>query len=526
MSKAPKKTKAEKIAPPVMDELTAATAGSTANLESLMEPSDPLLKQKGGDTKIYKAIRSDDQVKTVLEQRQSAMVAAEWEVDAGGTDAASVKAADDLRTQLKAMKFDRASKGMWESIYYGYRLGECIWNTDGKSIILERVKVRDQTRFRFDLAGRPRFITGGGKDAPLPEQKFWITQTGADHDDDPYGLGLAHWLYWPVFFKRQGLSFWLQFLDKIGTPSVWGQHPPQATDIERNKLLAALNSLRRNSTVITPVGVDIKLLEAARSATPDFAALIRVMNEAISKIVVGQTMTVENGSSRSQAEVHMDVRGDIVKADADLLCESFNQGPVVWLTYWNHPTATPPRVFRRTEAPEDLGRLAERDAKLVQVGYRPSLARVQEVYGDGYLPIEASAPPKPDDASNPGDAADGLDAGGDGKKPKPQTLPEFADAGGMQLRPTDAVDDITAQLSRQAEPAIAAIAAKAEQLLHECGSLQEFSDRLVELYPAAPDAVIGEAIAQALALGDLQGRATVTDDPGADDPAQPGGGAA
>ncbi|MFX5157705.1 DUF935 family protein, partial [Acinetobacter baumannii] len=87
--------------------------------------------------------------------------------------------------------------------------------------------------------------------------------------------------------------------------------------------------------VIIPKGMEIELLEAARSGTGDYKTLHDTMDETIAKAILGQTMTTDNGSSKSQAEVHMEVRQDIVKADADLICESFNLGPVRWLTMFN-----------------------------------------------------------------------------------------------------------------------------------------------------------------------------------------------
>src|SRR5690606_41171473 len=65
-----------------------------------------------------------------------------------------------------------------------------------------------------------------------------------------YGLGLAHWLYWPVYFKRGGLKLWLTFLDKFGAPTVRGTYPPNATAEEKQRLLAALEAVTSESGVI------------------------------------------------------------------------------------------------------------------------------------------------------------------------------------------------------------------------------------------------------------------------------------
>ena len=117
------------------------------------------------------------------------------------------------------------------------------------------------------------------------------------------------------------------------------------------------------------------------------------MDAAISKIVLSQTMTTDDGSSLSQAQVHEGVKVEVIKADADMLCESFNQQVVTWLTAWNYPTANPPRVWRNTEPEEDLKARAERDNQISQLGYEPTEEYILNTYGEGWKKKEASPLP-------------------------------------------------------------------------------------------------------------------------------------
>ena len=109
----------------------------------------------------------------------------------------------------------------------------------------------------------------------------------------------------------------------------------------KQKALSALSAIQTDSGVVVPDNVVIDLLEAARSGTADYSTLCARMDASISKIVLSQTMTTDDGSSLSQAQVHEGVKDQVVKADADMLCESFNQQVVTWLTAWNFPTANP-----------------------------------------------------------------------------------------------------------------------------------------------------------------------------------------
>jgi hypothetical protein len=64
----------------------------------------------------------------------------------------------------------------------------------------------------------------------MPERKFWTFSAGAATDDEPYGLGLGHFLYWPVFFKRNDIKFWLIFLEKFAAPN---RHRPASAACRR-----------------------------------------------------------------------------------------------------------------------------------------------------------------------------------------------------------------------------------------------------------------------------------------------------
>ena len=78
------------------------------------------------------------------------------------------------------------------------------------------------------------------------------------------------------------------------------------------------------------------------------------------------------------------MRSDLVKADADLICGSFNRQVVTWLTEWNFPGAKPPKVWRITDAPEDLVARAERDSKIYALGFEPTPEYIAATYGEGW----------------------------------------------------------------------------------------------------------------------------------------------
>ena len=139
---------------------------------------------------------------------------------------APAAAADFMREQLKAQPWDAITDQMLYGVYYGYSVAELMWSTDGSQVVIDGIRVRNRARFQYDLDYQLRLVddmTPQGK--LMPERKFWTFAAGASFSDNPYGLGLAHSLYWPVFFKRSDIKFWLIFLEKFGMPTTTGRLP-------------------------------------------------------------------------------------------------------------------------------------------------------------------------------------------------------------------------------------------------------------------------------------------------------------
>ncbi|WP_142851045.1 DUF935 family protein, partial [Telmatospirillum sp. J64-1] len=305
-------------------------------LGEILATPDPVLDSLGGDLKHYRALLRDHQVKSCWQQRQRAITAAEWEVEPGGTSAQDKAAAEFLDEQLRRIGFDRVCAKMLHGQYFGYAVGECLWARDGSRITLEAIRVRKPERFRFGRDGALRLVTRTSPAGEvMPPAKFWVFTAEGDNDDDPHGLGLAHYLYWPVFLKRNAAKFWAIALEKFGMPTAVGHYPQGTTNSEIAKLLSSLLALHGQAAVAFPEGFQAKLLEAVRTSGGDHDTFVRYWDAAIAKIILSQTMTTDDGSSRSQAEVHESVRDDVVQGDADLQCESFNDQVARWLTEWN-----------------------------------------------------------------------------------------------------------------------------------------------------------------------------------------------
>lgn len=402
----------------------SAPASESASIAAYLDPytkiiqnEDPiLLTRGGGDLKVYQEVLRDDQVKSTFQQRRLSVISKQWIVEAGGKDAMSKAAADALSANIKNISWDAISDKMLFAVMHGYAVGEVIWEQQDNLISIADIKVRDRNRFKFNVDGELYLIKADFQYAAMPDRKFWVVSTGADTSDNPYGLGLAHWLYWPVFFKRNGIKFWLIFLEKFGQPTAVGKLPTGKENDQtmKNKVLAALKSIATDVAITVPEGTIIELIEAKRSGAADYEALKDAMDAAIAKIVLSQTMTTDDGSSHSQSETHAGVRDMVIAADADMLCESFNQSVVKWWWEYNQaafPDAKQPRIYRQVKPAADLNKTAERDKNICELGYEPTEEYIRETYGEGWqkkqvqpqpvLPVPNPNPDSSNFAENP-----------------------------------------------------------------------------------------------------------------------------
>ena len=412
---------------------------SLAGFTAALQP-DPLGGNNEG--KSYPDLLRDDQVHACFQQRRLAVVSTKWSVEPGGEDSEDKRAAEALNDNLQALQFDDICDQMLYGVFYGRGVAEVIWELDGSLVRIADIRPRDPFRFRHDAKRRLLLQEGMAAGRRMPAKKFWLLYRPGGVGSLGGGQGLAYYLYWPVYIKRNALSFWATFAEKFSSPSVKGIVPPMATEAEKQELLRACGTLGSEAAVVIPEGMQIELLEATRRGGGDYKEFVAAMNQAISKVILSQTMTTDDGSSRAQAVVHETVRDKIVKSDAELLCESFNRSAVKWWAEWNFPNAKPPRVLRRMKEVDDLNARVARDAQLMDRGFVPDDEYIKRHYGEGWRRLAPAAKPQ-------GFASDG----GEDEAPSDEWQPQW------QLLGEEA-------------------AAEIERLAKVAGSLAEFADKL------------------------------------------------
>lgn len=362
----------------------------------VMRPGDDILALKGGarGLAIYDDLERDPWVYACMHKRKMAVIGRSWVVEPASDSRIDKKAADMVRGHLDVLNFDPVCYHLLDGILKGRSAGEIMWVRDGNELRPGEIRPRDGRRFGYDdnYALRLLTITNPLYGEAVPDKKFIVHSFGAK-DYNPHGIGLGQKLWWPVFFKRQGLSFWLQFLDKFGAPTAVG-HYQAGVDI--NQLEDALRRIAHDAGVALPDGASVELLEATRSGTGTHEGLIRYMDEQIAAAILGDGGGRGSGGEMASAAIlRNEIRLEQVKADADLLSATLNASLIAWDVELNMPGAKPPMVWREVKEDEDLKARAERDKMLVEMGFRPTIDYVIETYGGQWeyiTPLKPKAP--------------------------------------------------------------------------------------------------------------------------------------
>ena len=343
----------------------------------------------GKSLDLYDELESDAHVKAVISKRKRVVIAREWMVNEADNSDEAVRAAELVRNCITAINFDKVTENFLDALMKGYAVGEIMWEDDSELGIIRPAEIRSRKPQRFvfrltDNGFETRLVTMNSPfdGIALPERKFIVFTYGKKYEN-PYGTGLGNSVFWPVYFKRKGITFWLTFCDKFGSPTAVGKYPINATQNERETLCEALRCITNDYGIALSEGMEVSLLEAAKSSTDTYEKLARYMDEQISEVVLGETGTTNqsgSGGSNARDQVGNEIRLETAKADADALCECLNETLVRWIIDLNMPGAPLPKLWRNFEQADDLSVKADRDIKLAQVGVKFNKSYFQNAY--------------------------------------------------------------------------------------------------------------------------------------------------
>lgn len=209
----------------------------------------------------------------------------------------------DLKTGKENIEKTEMFKSSWfynfidlilESIYRGYEVLELVdVNKLQFSTIPYRNIVPEKKLMLFEVTGEK------GIKYDDPKLQRYIIEVG-----EVGNLGILNNIVPQLIWKKNAQSSWAEYAEKFGMPFVTAttnKSDTKTLDMIENQLA----DIGENFSAIFPEGTTIDIKESSSSDSYNvYDKMIERTNSEISKQILGGTMVSDNGSSKSQSEVH------------------------------------------------------------------------------------------------------------------------------------------------------------------------------------------------------------------------------
>lgn len=447
---------------------------------------DPVLKKMGKDISAYREILSDSHVGGCVRRRKAAIKGLEWRITPTGNEKT-----DEILTAL----FDRLPMShiisqILDATLFGYQALEVMWESENGLLLPTAIVGKPQEWFVFDEENQLMLRTKDNRNGDLvPEKKFLLATQQADFLN-PYGRADLAMCFWAATFKKGGFKFWLEFMEKYGSPWLVGKHPRQAQIHEIDELLDSMEKMLGTAVAAIPEDSSIDLKESASKGASSqvFDDFLRYCKSEIAIALLGQNQTTEAEANRASATAGLEVTRDIRNDDASLVEGVFNQ-LLAWICELNFSVDTVP-TFELFEQ-ESIDKLqAERDKLLTEMGVGFTEQYIHRTYGfeEGDIVMQEISP-------NPSLQKKGTDK------------VDFA-----ELIPKSVIETIGEQLEVEGEAVVETWLHDIRDRLGQAESLEDFRNQLDSLIPELSYAEYGELLAWGSTAAQFAGRQSVEDE--------------
>jgi phage gp29-like protein len=299
--------------------------------------------------------------------------------------------------------------------------------------------------------------------------------------------------------KSYDVSSWAAFIDRYGYPIRIGKYGKKANDRDITTLKRAVANIGQDFGAVIPESAILEIIESkhASETANVHKNLADWVDKQLSKLVLGQTMTTDEGSSKAQSETHEKVRDDIADSDIQQVVETLNSAftiPYITLNFGEQDTYPKIDLFKPDE--KNVEQILLAIEKLGPLGLTVKADEVRSIIGLSH--------PEAGDEVIGGRPEYGIP--GPGNEPEELHKPE------LNALQTEAMsDELNTLLDEsssgyiQVSDDIAAVIERAADTATDCKSFREELSQLVQHWP--PDKIaecIAVATFKARALGDAK----------------------
>lgn len=430
---------------------------------------------------------------SVLGTRKRAVTKLEIAIEPVDDTPEEIEIAELVRLVVETPEFDEMREDMLDAFGKGISVIEQIWDTSGDKWIPRQWKWRDPRFFDFDEKTRSELLLKEGQDLkPLTPGKY-ICHKAKVKSGLPIRGGLARLCALSFMMKNYTLKDWIQFCEIFGMPLRLGRYDASASEEDKRRLLRAVLSIAGDAGAIIPKGMEIEFINATSGrGEAVFGKLADYLDKQVSKAVLGQTMTTDDGSSQAQAKVHDEVRDDIRDADKRRAEATMQRDVVNQIVAINYGIREKyPKLTLIVTEVEDTEALANALSALVPLGLRVKQQQVREKFG----------------LEEPEDDDELLITGGTREEPP---LKQAANKKALNNidDPSEEIDAITEEELAKWEETFEPLLQPVLDAADEADNFEAFLERVDELFADAENGEMIISLAKAMAKARINGLAS------------------
>ena len=274
--------------------------------------------------------------RSVLSTRKDAVCGLKIKVEPASDDKKDIEIAQSVERDIiknRSARFVPLLRDMLDALAKGFSVCEIDWDTSCKLWKPGKYTWKDPRWFQYDKETGQTLML---RDELTTELHQLLPNKFIIHEPHLIsGTQIAGGLALPALFyfmlKSYDVTSWAAFIDRYGFPIRLGKYSRKATQDDIKTLRRAVASIGADFGAVIPEGATIEIIESKTSNenSTAYQSMATWIDKQVSKLVLGQTMTTDDGSSRAQGEIHEEVRQDIAAADALAIADTLNSSLIV-----------------------------------------------------------------------------------------------------------------------------------------------------------------------------------------------------
>jgi phage gp29-like protein len=290
---------------------------------------------------------------------------------------------ENIKTDLEECFDYDTLDSMLDIPLQGFGVFELIWKQKG-DLYYPTFHERPYQNFTLEDKILKYSQNGIPQDIPMHKAVYGVYKA---KPNKPYGQPLYNPLYWLIEFKNASMEFWIELLERFGTPWVIAK-----TQGNKNDMADEIYNMLGGDGAVIDDEDEIELKTADKVG--NFKEIIAYIDDQIRELITGGNLTGNvQGGSQAAATVHDGIREDLARADENIINNIIKQA-VKLFKEGNYLTIDIEVKLKDKDDPNKV--LADRDKVIHDMGYRPKKDYIEKTYN-----IEVEDAPTQDTAAMP-----------------------------------------------------------------------------------------------------------------------------